>query len=164
MRSLYLIRHAKSSWEHPGLRDFERPLNNRGLRDAPLMAALMKNLGVVPDLLISSPARRAWSTACIFAEAYGLPFSDIQQAPDLYECRPQDVLKVVSGLPEAARVVLLFGHNPALTEFANRFTDDPIDNIPTCGVVRIDSVAPDWASFYDENARVAQTWFPKTAI
>ncbi len=164
MRSLYLIRHAKSSWEHPGLRDFERPLNNRGLRDAPLMAALMKRLGVEPSMLISSPAKRAWSTACIFAEAYGLTPADIQQALDLYECRPQDVLQVASTLPETAHVVFLFGHNPALTEFANRFAADPIDNIPTCGVVRIDSTAPDWASFYDNNARVADAWFPKTAL
>lgn len=164
MRTLYLIRHAKSSWEHAGLRDFDRPLNNRGLHDAPRMAQLLAASGLVPDLLVSSPAKRAISTAAYFAEAFGISRTNILQIPGIYESQPIELMRIVSGLPPEASKILLFGHNPTFTDFANWFTDRPIENIPTCGIVRIDSEAPDWRSFYEENANVVATWFPKIVL
>jgi phosphohistidine phosphatase len=83
---------------------------------------------------------------------------------DIYESQPRDLMRIVSALPADAERVLLFGHNPTLTEFANRFTQQAIDNIPTCGIVRIDSDAPDWASFYEGNASVKACWFPKLVL
>ncbi len=161
MRQLFLVRHAKSSWDHPGLRDFDRPLNNRGQHDAPRMAKLIKKLGVVPDLLVSSPANRALTTARFFAAGLGYPESDIVQKPEIYEAYPATILRIISGLPDTANTVFLFGHNPTFTDVANQFTDRYIDNVPTCGVIRIDSSAASWAEFYEKNSRVAACYFPK---
>lgn len=164
MRSLYLIRHAKSSWEHPGLRDFLRPLNDRGIRDAPQMAKLLAGLVDKPVLMLSSPAKRALTTAQYFADAFEAPHETIRPVQEIYESQPLDIMRIISALPADAERVLLFGHNPTLTEFANQFTQQAIDNIPTCGIVRIDSDAPDWVSFYEGNAGVKACWFPKLVL
>ena len=164
MRTLYLIRHAKSSWDNPGLRDFNRPLNERGQRDAPLMAALIAKMGIKPDLIVSSPARRAITTAQFFADAMGIADEDIVRNQDIYEAYPQEILRLISELPESAETVFMFGHNPTFTDVANRFSDDFIENIPTCGIVRIESPADSWRSFYEGNARVNAQYFPKAVL
>jgi phosphohistidine phosphatase len=165
MKTLFLIRHAKSSWEHPGIRDFDRPLNERGQTDAPRMAQLLVKEGVKPDLLVSSPAKRALSTAIFFAHAFGLTEVQIMQEKNIYEAFPQEILRIISGLPDSAQTVLLFGHNPTLTEVANRFIeDDYIDNLPTCGIVKITSDAPNWSSFYEGNAKMIACLFPKEVL
>ncbi len=164
MRTLYLIRHAKSSWDNPGLRDFNRPLNERGQRDAPLMAALIAKMGIKPDLIVSSPARRAITTAQYFADVLGIADEDIVRNQDIYEAYPQEILRLISELPESAETVFMFGHNPTFTDVANRFSDDFIENIPTCGIVRIESPADSWRSFYEGNARVNAQYFPKAVL
>jgi phosphohistidine phosphatase len=164
MRTLFLVRHAKSSWDNPGLRDFDRPLNERGLQDAPRMAQLLAKEGVVPDLLVSSPAKRALTTALFFAKSFDIPDEKVLREPDIYEAFPQEILRLVSALPEAARTVLFFGHNPTFTEVANRFTEDFIDNVPTCGVVKIVSSAENWASMYEGNSKVTACFFPKEVL
>jgi phosphohistidine phosphatase len=161
---LFIIRHAKSSWDNPALRDFHRPLNDRGLSVAPRMSKFMQQFTPSPDLLISSPARRAIDTAAFFAEAYQVPFADIVQEPALYEASALEIMRVISQLPETARVVFLFGHNPGLTEFVNQFTNQPFINIPTCGVVLLESTAPNWRALYEENTKLKQNWFPKTSL
>lgn len=164
MRTLFLIRHAKSSWDTPGLRDFNRPLNDRGLHDAPKMAKILVKQGVKPDLLVSSPAKRALTTALFFAEAFGIADADVVQEKNIYEAAPADILQVVSRLPDSAQTVLLFGHNPTLTEVANRFSDGFIDNIPTCGIVQIESQADSWKAFAEGNAAVKKRYFPKEVL
>ncbi|MBX2892372.1 MAG: histidine phosphatase family protein [Saprospiraceae bacterium] len=164
MRTLYLIRHAKSSWDNPGLRDFNRPLNDRGLRDAPRMAQLLVMKGVEPDLLISSPAKRALTTALFFAHAFGVAEDAVAREQDIYEAAPMDIMRIVNGLPDSARTVLLFGHNPTLTEVANRFSEKFIDNIPTCGIVQIDAEAESWQAFGEHNAAVRKWFFPKEVL
>lgn len=164
MRTLFLIRHAKSSWDNPGLRDLNRPLNDRGLRDAPRMARLLVDFGIQPDLLVSSPAKRAYCTAQFFAEAYGLAQEKIVKIPEIYEAMPLDILKVISELPEAARTVCLFGHNPTFTEVANIFSGNNIDNVPTCGIVHIESHSPSWKEFYEGNSVVKELYFPKKVL
>ncbi|MCC7506401.1 MAG: histidine phosphatase family protein [Saprospiraceae bacterium] len=164
MPTLYLIRHAKSSWEQPGLRDINRPLNERGMRDAPRMARFLLDTGAAPDLIVSSPAKRAYSTALYFAETFGIKDEDIQIVPDIYEASASDIMRIVSALPDSAQTVFLFGHNPTLTDVANRFTDTFILNVPTCGIVKIDSTAPDWKGFYDNNARISACFFPKEVL
>ncbi len=161
MRNLYLIRHAKSSWDFPGLRDFDRPLNERGHRDAPRMARFLQGAGVQPDLLVSSPAKRALTTAEYFAQTFGLPEADIRCEPDVYEASTHDILRIIQRLPDTARVVFLFGHNPTFTDVANRFTEAYIDNIPTCGIVCLESTAAHWAEVTPANTRVAHRYFPK---
>lgn len=164
MRTLYLVRHAKSSWDFPGLRDFDRPLNERGQHDAPRMGKLLARDGVKPDLIISSPAKRAISTAICFAEALGVEEKSIKREMDIYEAWPQELQRIISQLPDDARIVLLFGHNNTLTEVANIFTDDLIENVPTCGVVRIESDAETWNKFYEGNSRVTACFFPKDVL
>lgn len=164
MRTLFIIRHAKSSWDHPGIRDFDRPLNERGLYEAPLMAQVLVREGIQPDLLVSSPAKRAWTTAQFFATAFGLPEDAVRRELDIYEAEPMDIIRLISRLPDAAHTVLLFGHNPTFTDVANRFSEKHIENVPTCGVVRIESEADSWAAFDDDNATVRNRYFPKETL
>jgi phosphohistidine phosphatase len=161
MRTLYLIRHAKSSWDSPGLRDIDRPLNERGLRDAPFMANLLSKQGIRPDLIVTSPAKRANTTACLFAQSLGYAESDIVRNGDIYEATPLTLLKIIGALPNEAQTVLLFGHNPTFTEIANYFSDNFIDNVPTCGIVMITSDADSWEEMTDYNSRVNNRYFPK---
>lgn len=137
MKMLYVIRHAKSSWSEPGLDDFDRPLNDRGQADAPEMAQRMKEKGIHPDLIITSTALRAYTTAHIFAEVLGYPVEKIVQKPDLYETDLDTLFEVVHQIHPEASHVLLFGHNPTFTYFVNDLASARIDNIPTCGVAAI---------------------------
>lgn len=164
MKTLFLVRHAKSSWESPGLRDFDRPLNERGLHDAPKMAQLLSKLGVRPDILVSSPAKRALTTAGYFAEAFGKTNDEIIRDQHIYEAYPAEILRIISELPESASTAMLFGHNPTFTDVANRFTEDFIDNLPTCGVVKVVSSATEWQRFYEGNAKVTACFFPKEVL
>ena len=164
MRTLYLVRHAKSSWDNPGIRDFDRPLNSRGLHDAPRMGRLLRQLGVKPDLLVSSPAKRALTTAQFFAEAFDLPATSIVQNQAVYEALPNTILRVISQFPDAAGTVFLFGHNPTFTDVSNFFSDKHIDNLPTCGVIRIVTQAVHWAEMHEGNSRVTAHFFPKDVL
>ncbi len=164
MIKLFLLRHAKSSWDNPGLRDFSRPLNERGLHDAPKMAGLLAGTGIHPELLVSSPAKRALTTAQFFARAFGIDETAIVQEPDIYEATPGQILQIIGHLPDNAHSVVLFGHNPTFTEVANRFSNDFIDNVPTCGIVQIESDADSWQSFDEGNASVKACFFPKEVL
>lgn len=137
MRMLYVIRHAKSSWNEPGLDDFDRPLNDRGRSDAPEMAERLKAKGIHPDLIITSTAERAQTTARIFADVLGYPAESILLKPDLYETDVDTVFDVVHQIDPQASHVLIFGHNPTFTYFVNHLASARIDNIPTCGIAAI---------------------------
>ena len=164
MKTLYLIRHAKSSWDTPGLRDFNRPLNERGLHDAPRMAKMLQAAGVEPDLIVSSPAKRALSTALFFAETFHIDYDDVVREETIYEASPTEILRVISQLPDSAHTVLLFGHNPGFTEVVNRFTEDFIDNVPTCGIVKIESKATSWKEMFEGNSKILACYFPKEVL
>lgn len=161
MKTLFLIRHAKSSWENVNQSDFNRPLNERGHKDAPEMAKVLRGLGVVPDWIVSSPAKRAITTAQYFADEFQIPFDTIQQEEDIYEAFENDLYKIIHHLPNEKNTVLMFGHNPTFTYFANRFNYGQIDDIPTCGIVRIELDSNNWSSFREETASVAGFWYPK---
>lgn len=138
MKTLIVVRHAKSSWDNPGLSDFKRPLNERGERDAPRMAKRFKEKEITINAMVSSPAIRALTTCRVFAGILGFPESRIQAAKDLYHAGDEMILNVVRGLkdqPVENEVVMIFGHNPGLTGFVNNLVDEEIDNIPTSGVV-----------------------------
>lgn len=128
------------------------------------MAQLVKRLGIQPDLIVSSPARRAIDTAAFFAEANQLPFSAIQLEATLYEAQPIDLMRAISQLPDTAKVVFMVGHNPGLTELVNQFLEIPLLNLPTCGIVALESTANNWSSLYEENTKVVRQWFPKTSL
>ncbi len=140
MKTLYLIRHAKSSWDDPDQGDFERPLNKRGKKDAPAMATRLKERGVTPDFMITSPATRAYDTCKEFAKILGYDKDKIKTEKRLYHATEDQFLTVIRELKEREgdeeEVVFLFGHNPGLTELANLLLHESIDNIPTCGMVK----------------------------
>ena len=165
MRQVYLIRHAKSSWDNPMLRDVERPLNQRGTEIAPKMAKHLWNEGIKPDLMMSSPARRALDTARFFSHQFEFPEDKFIVEKEIYEAAPMTILRIISNLPESVQTVFLFGHNPTFTEVANVFAgENVIENIPTCGIVCIESSAAQWNSLYEGNAKVTQKWFPKLVL
>lgn len=161
MKTFYLVRHAKSSWDNPDLRDEERPLNERGLKDAPFMAKLMKSKGVEPDLLVTSPAIRALTTAAYFKMALDVEGEDFWVRDDIYEAMTVKITDIIHRLPEDAETVMIFGHNPTFTNVANLFTAKYIDNIPTCGVVCLRSDAATWPDVDPSNTKVVEMFFPK---
>jgi len=132
-KQLLLVRHGKSDWGNLDLKDFDRPLNKRGKENAPEMAERLVNRGFKFDLMVSSPAKRAKSTAKFFAEAF--QFDDIKYEESIYEANTNTLLKVVNGLDDAADTVIMFGHNPGFTDLANELSDADIYNIPTAGMV-----------------------------
>ena len=137
MKTLFIIRHAKSSWDASNIDDFERPLNDRGKRDAPRMGKRLKEKDIQPTLLLSSPAKRALSTAKRIAKVLKYPKDDIKTDRRLYHADEETMLTVVRELKDKQDVVMIFSHNPGLTEFVNSLMDGEldIDNVPTCGVV-----------------------------
>ena len=161
MKTVYFVRHAKSSWDNATIKDFDRPLNERGLRDAPEMGLKLKRLDAKIELIVSSPAKRAYTTATYFAAALGISPDQVVSEPRLYEAMSEDVLEVVGGLSDEFDTVAIFGHNPTLTFIANLFTEDFIDNVPTCGVFRVDANVPSWNQFVENSGRLTEFHFPK---
>lgn len=161
MKTVYLVRHAKSSWDYPDLRDDERPLNEKGLHDAPLMAKLLRNKGVQPDALISSPAVRALTTAIFFKNELDMDGEDVLIRDEIYEAMSRQIPSLIQMLPEDFDTVMLFGHNPTFTSVANLFTKNYIDNLPTCGVVRIDAEVSRWSDFTEQTGKLTERHFPK---
>lgn len=161
MKTVFFVRHAKSSWKDPSLKDIERPLNKRGLRDAPFMSKLLAGRANPPDKIISSPAKRALVTARYFVEAFGLDESALQTEPLIYDGDQQDILSFVSGLPSEWSTVMIFGHNPVFTTIANHFSDEYIANVPTCGIVKVVTPADNWNDFDGKQARMETFYYPK---
>jgi phosphohistidine phosphatase len=138
LKTLYIIRHAKSSWNNPVLDDLERPLNDRGREDAPRMGARLRERNIAADTLITSPATRALSTCEIIADEIGFARDKIRTDERLYHATENVILKIVREQPDTVQQVVLFGHNPGLTDFANRIsTNLRLDNLPTCGIVAL---------------------------
>ena len=148
MKNLYIIRHAKSSWEDMSLRDFDRPLNDRGKRDAPKMGKRLKEQEVVADLLISSPATRALLTCREIASVLAYPIDKIKTDKRLYHADESIILEVLKEVNNNFKTVMIFGHNPGFTEFANSLLNEEINNIPTCGVVAGKLKIDNWADIH----------------
>jgi phosphohistidine phosphatase len=145
VKTLVLVRHAKSSWNDDSLPDRERPLNRRGERDAPEMGRRLADLVGTPDLIVSSPATRALATARIVAGATGYPVDRIREDERIYEAGPGALLEVIRGLEDELDRVFLLGHNPGFTDLVNELTEPHVDNVPTCGVVELLLSSPRWA-------------------
>jgi len=144
MKTLFLVRHAKSSWDDTALPDKDRPLNDRGRRDAPKMGERLAKRDVKPDLILSSPAVRALSTAEIIAEKLDYRRKDIVVTERLYAAEMEDLLDVIRQLGDKIERVMLFGHNPELTELARRFSSE-IAHMPTCAVAEFTFDAKSWS-------------------
>ena len=143
-RYLYLLRHAKSSWNYPELDDFERPLNKRGRHDVPVMAGVIRKTGAIPDEILASPATRAAMTARIVAEILRIDDQHLQFNYSVYEASPSGLLQTVRETDNRVHRLMLVGHNPGLTTFANFLTGHHLENIPTAGLCGIELLVGKW--------------------
>ena len=144
MKTLYIVRHAKSSWEDPLLDDFSRPLNDRGKRDAPKMAKRLKEKRINPDLMLTSPARRSLATCKRMAEVLDYKEDKIKIDRDLYHASHDQILSVLKLVKDKHEALMIFGHNPGITDFVNAVGNLNVDNVPTCGVVAFDLPIDSW--------------------
>jgi phosphohistidine phosphatase len=154
MKTLYLMRHAKSSWSFDDLSDKERPLNGRGRDDAPAMGQALANRDIQLDLLVASPAVRALSTAALVAKELQYPPERIEVIDRIYEAEVMDLLDVVRQLPDGADSVLLVGHNNTITDFANLLSPNPVPDMPTAAIVCLKFTCDRWADVNQNNAEL----------
>ena len=164
MKTLYLLRHAKSSWDNPELKDFERPLSPRGLKDVPVMSDRFAEKGNLVDCIICSPAIRAKSTAQRLAKNIGFPQDDMISNAELYFAGAGMFLKAASLVDETCASAMLVGHNPAITEFVNMMADVDIDNIPTCGLVKLGLPVDTWSDVEFGAATLLDFDYPKKKV
>ncbi len=147
MKSLLIIRHAKSSWDNISQKDFDRTLNERGHRDAPEMAKRLLDKKIEIDAFISSPAKRAFTTCKYFAETYDVKEKNIIVIPELYHASVNDFYNTIAKTEDAFSTIAIFSHNPGITEFVNGLTETKIDNMPTCGIFAVKAEAHHWKDF-----------------
>lgn len=161
MKTLTIVRHAKSSWDNPGLSDRERPLNKRGERDAPKMGKRMHDAGIRPSLIVSSPAVRAWTTARIVAGELGYPLEFLQREKDLYLASLDRILDVIVAQDNGFNNLMIVGHNPGLTDFVNYLRPGLTSNLPTTGVVSVSIERDDWNLFERPKTELLLHDYPK---
>lgn len=161
MKHLTIVRHAKSSWDLPEMEDFYRPLNPRGVKNAFAMGDELAVRGVFPDMIVTSPAVRAINTAIIIARKLDFPQQRIESNDRLYEASVEDVVRIVADTPDSIGHLMLFGHNPSFTMLINRLQKKPLDNLPTCGVCRLQFDIGSWAIIGQKKGKALFTLFPK---
>lgn len=161
LRRLYIIRHAKSSWDHHGLEDIDRPLASRGIRNAKDMAGRLLKAGLIPQVLFTSPANRALNTALLMSSKWKLDPEQLQVHELLYDAYVSDIQKVVSRAPSHISDLAIYGHNPAFTAYANIFLDFQLDNLPTAGVVVVSLESDSWEDIGSHHVKETHLDYPK---
>ncbi len=161
VRTLTIVRHAKSSWKHADLSDRERPLNQRGKRDAPVMGGRIDKAGIRPSLIISSPAVRAFRTAKIIAMQINYPYEFLQREKDLYLASLDTLLDVIGAQDEKFFSLMLFGHNPGLTDLVNYLVPGLTCNLPTAGAVAVRFDSEDWSLWTKPDIELILHEWPK---
>jgi phosphohistidine phosphatase len=161
MKTIYIARHAKSSWDEPGLSDHDRPLIAAGIKKTNLVIDYLKAKKVMPGLIITSTARRAKDTALLVADGLGYPQSKVIFEEKMYHASPNSIMDELYTLEDGINSVMIFGHNPTLTYFVNQFLDPPIVNLPTSGLVAIEFDTGKWVDISAAKYRNRFTVFPK---
>ena len=161
MKTLSLVRHAKSSWDHPNLSDRDRPLNRRGERDAPIMGQRILESGVRPSLIVSSPAKRAWTTAKKIAKAISYPREFLQRDDRVYLAGVRALMEVVGEQDNGFNNIMIVGHNPGLTDFANLLVPNLTPNLPTCGFVAVEIDIDSWQLGESPSCKLRTYDYPK---
>ena len=161
MCRLILLRHGKSSWDDAMLDDFHRPLAPRGLRDVPEMGRRLARRGQLPDLIVSSTAVRALSTARAVARELGYRQADIVETPSLYHASPMEMLSIIRQTPAGIGTLMVVGHNPGMTELANLLGGVRLDNMPTAGMLCVESDRAEWSRFEPGQTRFGWLDYPK---
>lgn len=143
-KTLYLMRHAKAGWMDMHLGDFNRPLNQRGLLDAPEMGQRLQKRGVNPQIVLCSPAQRTRQTAELLIKEFDGTMDGVQFDDRIYEADPDTLLDLIQSLPDTCSSAMLIGHNPSIGFLANQLSDVHIDQMPTCAIATIELEAHDW--------------------
>ena len=159
MKTLYILRHAKSAWTYADLSDFERPLNERGIKTAPFMGELMAKKNFQPELILSSPAARAKQTALLVKKA-GRMKAEIKYDERIYEASPLRLMEIVSEIENEIESVLLVGHNPGL-EGLVKFLSGESQQMPTAALAVVDLKAEDWNSVHPDCCTLRMLIRPK---
>jgi phosphohistidine phosphatase len=166
VKTLYLVRHAKSTWEYSSLADYDRPLNNRGLRDAPLMGQRLAEKKISVDQIWSSPARRAIDTAYILAEALNYSRKEIMLHDQFYISSTDNFISEIQSCPDEVKSLLIVGHNPVICQTANLLIADDncgvdIELMPTCSIVAFVFNIGSWQQLRAHDGRCLFFDFPK---
>ena len=161
MKILTLVRHAKSSWSDSNLSDRQRPLNKRGKNDAPVMGRRIVEHGIRPSLIVCSPAKRAWSTAKLIAREISYPMEFLQREDVLYLASLDDFLDVLVAQDKGFNSIMVVGHNPGMTEFANFLSPGLTQNLPTAGVVCVQIDQDHWNLYERPKTQLLVHDYPK---
>ncbi|MCF8464858.1 MAG: histidine phosphatase family protein [Flavobacteriales bacterium] len=161
MKTLVIIRHGKSSWDHPELKDHLRPLNQRGVNNAFSVADELIRLNIKPSLFLTSPAVRALDTAIILATKMDYPLDKIATDANIYEASVSELLEVISEIENEHEIVLFFGHNPGFTNLINRLQSETLFNLPTCGAFAIELPIDDWSEIARAKGQKRFSFTPK---
>ncbi|WP_343531936.1 histidine phosphatase family protein [Pedobacter sp.] len=164
MKQLFIVRHAKSDWGDINLRDFDRPLNHRGHKNAPEMVNRLVEKSIKPDAIVSSPALRALTTAKYFAAGWQLPSEQLDTNANIYEASVKTLLKAVNDFDPQLNKIALFGHNPGLTDLLNYLTGEYISNMPTCSVAIIEFPFDDWKLISGGTGSLVLFDYPKSGL
>lgn len=157
---LYLLRHAKSSWSDHRLSDFDRPLNKRGIQQAPQIAALLAAKDARPQKIITSPANRALSTAKVMAVAIGSDETRIGSDKRIYEANIQTLMYLIQELDDTLQTVMLVGHNPGFSYLVNTLSRQKIAPLPTCALIQLKLEINHWHELKEECAELVSADIP----
>jgi len=157
---LFIVRHAKSSWEYDSVSDADRPLTEKGISNAYEVSTQLRNEGLNPGLIMSSPANRALHTAVIFAGVTGYPVEKIIVHPVFYEGTTSEIIKQIHATDESILSLMIFGHNPVSTYLVNHFGNKAINNLPTSGAVRLAFKTIKWSEIEKSRLEAQNNFFP----
>ena len=159
MKTLYIVRHAKSSWQYEDIKDIDRPLKQRGIRDAYLISKVLEKKIKCPSVFVSSCANRALHTALIFSYAFNFPLANIKISKSLYSFSDGYLIKTIKALDDGFDSAIIFSHDHGISDFVNAYGNEEIVHVPTCGVVGIKFKTDHWKDI--KNGKTLFTDFPK---
>ena len=159
MKTLYIVRHAKSSWEYDGVKDIDRPLKKRGIKDVYLISNVIHKKIACPDVFVASCANRALHTALIFSYTFNYPLANIKISKSLYSFSDGYLIKTVKALDDGFDSSIIFSHDHGISSFVNKFGNELLDHVPTCGVVGIKFDTNHWKNI--KSGTTFLTEFPK---
>jgi phosphohistidine phosphatase len=159
MKTLFIVRHAKSSWDYEGVNDIDRPLKKKGINDAYLISKVLEGKVDCPNVFISSCANRALHTAMIFSYTFNFPLANVKISKSLYSFSDGYLIKTVKALDDGYKSAIIFSHDHGISTFVNKFGNKPLNAVPTCGVVGIQFNEEHWKNI--KNGKTFLVEFPK---
>ncbi|MCF6296911.1 MAG: histidine phosphatase family protein [Flavobacteriaceae bacterium] len=159
MKTLYIVRHAKSSWEYENVKDIDRPLKQRGIKDAYLVSSKLAKKISMPSVFVSSCANRALHTAMIFSYSFNFPLANLKISKSLYNFSDGYLIKTIKALDDGFESAIIFSHDHGINDFVNVYGNKIIDHVPTCGVIGIEFKTNHWKDI--KNGKTLFSKFPR---